>query len=60
MNNPKKVWQELKRIIKMQCEAPRYNLKSTSSNQKKLSPPEDKTLQELKYVLPLFGNAKGQ
>ena len=34
---------------KIQCEAPRHNLNSTSSNQKKKnSPPEDKTLQELK------------
>ena len=39
---------------KIQCEAPRFNLNFTSSNQQKYSLPENKTLQELKYVLPLF------
>ena len=40
---------------KIQCEAPSYNLNSTSSNKKKKkTPPENKTLQKLKYVLPLF------
>ena len=45
-----------KKILKrkIQCEALRYNLNSTSSNQQKHSPPEDKKLYKLKYVLPIF------
>ena len=53
MNSPTKIYQDLKRYV--QSQAPRYNLISISSNKKKmLSPLKTKTLQELKYVLPLF------